>query len=192
MPAETLYMGMQLYELLTLFGIVIGPIVAVIITLWVDGRRRDRDQKLTVLRMLLTTRHVLADPAYQVAVNLIPAEFGKSRPVMEAYKEFTDAVSVQLDGINDEMIIRNTATKSTRLIYEIARHLKFDIRETDIQARGYLSRGWVERENTAIDSQRAMRDIANILAIQTRLLANQSLSEEEKRYIGVSDKAPDA
>jgi hypothetical protein len=188
MGTEQLYFGLELYELLTLVGIIIGPIVAVMITLWVDGRRRDRDQKLTVLRMLLTTRHVPADPAYQVAVNLIPAEFGKSRPVMEAYKEFTDAVSVQLDGVNDEMILRNTGTKSTRLIYEIARELNFDIRETDIQTRGYVSKGWADRENTAVDSQRAMRDIANILTIQTRLLANQPLSENERRYIGITEQ----
>ena len=174
MQAENIFLGLKLYEWLTLIGVFLGPITAVAITLWVDGRRRDRDQKLTILRMLLTTRHVPSDPAYQVAVNLIPAEFGRHRPVMEAYQQFSDAVAVQPDGRNDELIAQNTATKSTRLIFEISKVLEFDIRETDIQTRGYISRGWAKREETLIDSQKAMRDIANILTIQTRLIAGES------------------
>src|SRR3546814_5318903 len=48
-------------EILTLIAVIVGPIVAVVITLWVDGRRRDREQKIIVLRLLLATRHIPAD-----------------------------------------------------------------------------------------------------------------------------------
>jgi hypothetical protein len=182
---EPLYLGLKLYELLTLTGIVFGPIVAVLITLWVDNRRRDRDQKLLVLRMLITTRHLPADPAYQVAINLIPVEFNNKRAVMDAHKEFVEAVAVQLDGKNDPVIRQNWETKSTRLVYAVARSLKFDLRETDLQTKGYASGGWTQREDLLMDSQRAMRDVATNLLLQSRLLANAKLTPAERQFLGM-------
>src|SRR3546814_19133659 len=66
-------------EILTLIAVIVGPIVAVVITLWVDGRRRDREQKIIVLRLLLATRHIPADPRFLTAINLIPVEFNARR-----------------------------------------------------------------------------------------------------------------
>ena len=71
-PSRTLYWGLQIYEWLTLAAILIGPIVAVIITLATEARRRTREQQTQTLRMLLSTRHLPSDPAYSTAINMIP------------------------------------------------------------------------------------------------------------------------
>ena len=179
--------GIKLYELLTLVGLVSGPVVAVIITLWVDGRRRAREQRLTVLRMLISTRHLPADPAFQVAINLIPVEFSGDDAVMAAYREFLEAVAARLDGINDQAIILKTSTKIVRLVFEIARALSFSIRETDLQTSGYASDGWVKRDNLLLDSQKAMRDVASVMLLQSRLMAGATLTTEERKLLNLPD-----
>ena len=181
--AEPLYWGLKFYELLTLIGIIVGPIAAVAISLWIDGRRKDREQKLTILRMLIATRHLPADPAFFTAVNLVPIEFSKSTNVMTAYKEFIEAVAVKIDDTNTQEVSSKTEVKTVRLIYEVARSLGFPLRETDLQTNAYVSRGYGTRDGLLLDSQQAMRDIAMILAVQTRILADQALSEREAEFI---------
>jgi hypothetical protein len=73
---------MHLNDWLTLAAILLGPIVAVAITLWIEGRRRQRDTRMIVLRQLMATRHLPGDPMYSAAVNLIPVEFNDEAEVM--------------------------------------------------------------------------------------------------------------
>lgn len=49
---------MTLNEMLTMVGVVLSPIVAVCITLWIEGRRRDREGKMVVVRALVVKRGV--------------------------------------------------------------------------------------------------------------------------------------
>ncbi|MBD3730363.1 MAG: hypothetical protein IE933_11725 [Sphingomonadales bacterium] len=161
-------------EILTLLAIVAGPIIAVCITLWIDARRRKHEQRVIVLRHLIATRHLPADPGFLTAINLIPVEFNDRPAVIRAYNEFIMASKANLDGKNDEATLQNSATKLTRLIFEISRSLGFDLRETDIQTSAYASDGWVKRDLLAMNSQQAMCNIADILWMQTRLLRGES------------------
>ena len=166
--------GLQPYEWLTLIGIIVGPIIAVVISLWVEARRRDREQKTIILRLLLTTRHLVGDPGYSAAINLIPIEFAGKNSVQTAYREYIEAANSDITDENRQKVAERTAVKQTKLIFAIARAMKFNIAETDIQTTAYAADGWIKRDNTALDSQKAMRDIANILWMQTRLLGGET------------------
>jgi len=180
---------MTLVDLLTIAGLIIGPLAAVGITLEVEARRRKREQRITVFRLLIATRHLPADPGFLTAINLVPVEFNDERSVLDAYREFIEATGKRLDGINDENITANSSTKLTRLIFEISRSLGFKLRETDIQTTAYASGGWIKRDALLQDSQQAMRDIAKILAIQVKLMfAPQQVDQAERSFI--EDKAP--
>jgi hypothetical protein len=176
---------MNTANIINLFAILLGPIAAVLISVWLSNRKQERDQKLIVFRMLLSTRHLPADPGFSVAINLIPVEFGGSKPVIAAYREFIQAVQNPSSSTPDVPALQSTATKMTKLIYEIARHLGFDIRETDIQHAGYAASGWIERDNILLDSQRAMVRTANALWLQLRIGAGIELTEVEKQAIGL-------
>ena len=180
--------GLQPYEWLTLIGIIIGPIVAVGISLWIDGKRKGRDQKLIILRILLTTRHLVGDPNYSAAINLIPIEFSGNNAILTAYREFIEAARFQPAPGNEDRVAQNTSAKQTRLIFEVARSMGFKIAETDLQTTAYAADGWIQRDNISLDSQRAMRDIATLLMFQARRAANQPLTDEEKSFLGVNEK----
>ncbi|HEU4819725.1 MAG TPA: DUF6680 family protein [Qipengyuania sp.] len=176
---------MSTAEIINLAAIVVGPIFAVLISVWLSNRKQERDQKIIVLRMLLSTRHLPADPGFSVAINLIPVEFGDSKPVMAAYKDFIQAVQNPANSSPDLPALQSSATKTTKLIFEIARHLGFDIRETDIQHAGYAAAGWIERDNILLDSQRAMTRTANALWLQTRIMLGLELTDIEKQAVGL-------
>ena len=168
---------MTTIEGLTIIAIILGPAIGVGITIWSNSQSKIRDQQRTVLRMLLATHHLPSDPNYQIAINLIPIEFRSSKAVMAAHKEFIEAVGRKLDGVNDDEILKNWSIKSVRLVHEVAKALKYDLKETDLQTVPYSSQGWGNREALLMDSQRAMREIANVLAIQTRMLGGESLED---------------
>ena len=184
---EALYWGLKFGELITTIGLILGPVVAVGLTLWIESRRRVREQQLTLLRMLIATHHLPSDPSYQIAINLIPIEFRGRQAVMTAHKEFIESVARQPDGVNDEKIFRDWGVKSVRLVHEVAKALKYDLRETDLQTAPYSSKGWADRDAILLDSQRAMRDIANMLMLQSRLLANVPLEPAERKLIGLHE-----
>ena len=163
--------------------------LAVAVTIWSADRNKVKEQRLQVLRMLIATHHLPSDPGYQVAINLIPVEFRGCPAVLSAHREFIDSVYRKLDGVNDEQIQRDWGIKSVRLVHEVAKVLKYDLRETDLQTISYSSGGWSERERILIDSQKAMRDIATNLMLQSRFLANADLTSDERKFLGLEEQA---
>ena len=162
---------------ITVAGIVIGPIAAVGITLWIEGRRKKHDAKLTTLRLLLASRDFPSDPSYQVAIKLIPIEFNDCSSVLAAHREFLEAANIDTDGFSDEKLKAasdNISIKVTRLLFEMAKASGLRIRETDIQTGAFGSRGFFYRDALLQDSQKAMRDVANILWMQTRMLGGET------------------
>ena len=167
-------------EWITVAAIVIGPIIAVAITLWIEGRRKSHDAKLTTLRALLASRDFPSDPAYQVAIKLVPLEFNDCSSVLSAHREFLEAANVDTDGLSDakvKAITENTNIKLTRLLFEMAKACGLKIRETDIQTGAFGSRGFYYRDALLQDSQKAMRDVANILWMQTRMLGGATFDK---------------
>ena len=167
-------------EWITVAAIVIGPIIAVAITLWIEGRRKSHDAKLTTLRALLASRDFPSDPAYQVAIKLVPLEFNDCSSVLSAHREFLEAANVDTDGLSDakvKAITENTNIKLTRLLFEMAKACGLKIRETDIQTGAFGSRGFYYRDALLQDSQKAMRDVANILWMQTRMLGGATFDQ---------------
>jgi hypothetical protein len=158
-------------------AIILSPIIAVGITLWIGDRGKRQDSKLAVLRILLTTRDLPSDPSYQFAVKLIPVEFNDCVAVLSAHREFLEAANVNPDKKSDEearKIAEHTYLKLVRLLFEMSKASGLKIRETDIQTGNFGTRGFFNRDALLQDSQRAMRDVANILWTQTRLLGGES------------------
>ena len=178
MSADPLYWGLKLYEWLTLIGVIVGPIVAVSLTLWIEGRRRDHDQRVQVLKALLTTRHLPGDPAYSVAINMIPVEFNKSGSVMAAWHSYMEAVRYRPSAENADEHFRMTITKQTKLIFEVMRELGFKLAETDIQTTAYAADGFILRDNVFFDAWKSWPRIAAALEANNQMLQDIAPNSE--------------
>lgn len=176
---------MALNDWLTLLAIVVGPIVAVGITLWVEGRRRRRDSRTTVLRQLMATRHLPADPLYSTAVNLVPVEFNDEPEVMAAYKAYLEALRRAVPEDPDELSrsLQFLVSKQTKMIYAIMRSLGLRASEADLPVEAYAARGMTERDALYIQSLHGTVRIANALEAQLQVLqaaAEAQLGDEAK------------
>jgi hypothetical protein len=174
------YWSLKVSEWITLAGIVIGPIIAVGITLWIEARRRRRDQKTQTMRMLLNTRHLAGDPAYTIAINMIPVEFNKERRVMAAWRTYIEAVRYKPSPENADAHLKEVLSKQTKLIYEVMQHLGYELPETDIQSSAYAAGVYIERDNLNISAARAWIRIADALEAQTRLLNGGASNQDIK------------
>lgn len=85
---------MTLTDELTIAALVIGPVLAVIISLVIEDRRQVTARKNTTLRTLLIGRLNFADPAFQLAINTVPIDFAKDQAVLAAWEAYVAAVRV--------------------------------------------------------------------------------------------------
>jgi hypothetical protein len=154
-------------------------VIAVLISLWLEGRRRKREQQIQIMRALLSTRHLAADPAYTVAINMIPVEFNGNRRIMEAWRTYLDAVRYRPSPENAESHLKDVFAKQTKLIFEIMRDLGFELPETDIQNLAYAAGGFIERDNITLEAWRAWPRIAAALEAQTKFLTASARPKSE-------------
>jgi hypothetical protein len=160
----------KLSDWLTMIAIVVGPLSAVAITLWIEGRRRVRERRLYILRMLLTTRHMPADPQYNAAINLIPAEFDDRSKVMEAWRKYHEKVNEHVDASHETDHQMRTTAAQSGMIFQIMRSVGLtNLSEGDIQTQAYVSQGFVDRDKMYLDSLRAMPAIAATMEKQREL-----------------------
>ena len=171
-PIDVLYFGLKLSELLTLIGIVSGPIVAVLVTLWIEGTRRKKEQQVQTLRMLLSTRHLAADPAYSTAINLIPIDFNDCRKVMDAWRDYIRHVRITPTPEGAETHHQDTMAKQTTLIFEMMCEIGFKLKETDIQTSAYASNALIDRDNITLNAWKSWSRIADALEKNNAMLAN--------------------
>lgn len=165
---------MAMNDWLTLAALILGPVSAVAITLWIEGQRRRRDSRLLVLRGLIATRHLPGDPMYSTAINLIPVEFNDDDRVISAYKAYQEAVSVDVPNDNPDAAARcnkNVGVKQTKLIFAIMQAMKLRASEADIPVEAYAAKGMTDRDNLWLNSLRGTTRIADALELQTRMLA---------------------
>lgn len=163
---------MDTNDWLTLLALILGPVSAVGITLWIEGQRRRRESRLVVLRQLIATRHLPGDPMYSTAINLIPVEFNDDRAVMEAYKAYQAAVS-QPPSTEAEAIAltsQKVAVAQTKMIFAVMKAMKLRASEADLPVEAYAAKGMIERDNLWLNSLRGTARIADALELQTKLM----------------------
>jgi hypothetical protein len=162
--------GIKLSDLLTMVAIVVGPLSAVGITLWIENRRRVRERQIYIMRMLLTTRHMPADPQYNAAINLIPAEFHDQSEVMGAWRKYHERVNEHGDAAHEPDRQKRITAAQSGLIFQIMRSVGLkNLSEGDIQTQAYVSQGFVDRDMLYLDSLRAMPQIAATMEKQREL-----------------------
>ena len=156
---------MELNDWLTLVAIVLGPIVAVIITLVFQRHREDRERRLIVVRMLMATRHLPADPNYSTAINLIPVEFHGDKAVMAAFNEYKRATGQDRPVLPDSnsRVHREVATAQTKLISSVLQTLGMSVSEADLAVQAYAADGMLQRDLLYLRSLEAQVRTADAL-----------------------------
>lgn len=81
-------------DLAIVIATLLGPVLAVQAQKWIERGRARQQRRVTVFRVLMTTRAALLSPAHVEALNIVPIEFYSKRraftQVIDAWKEYID------------------------------------------------------------------------------------------------------
>ena len=175
--SEALYLGLKLYELLTIVAIILGPIMAVGITVGTETRKRLKEQQTQTLRTLLSTRHLPSDPAYSTAINLIPVDFNSVKSVITAWTAYIEKIRVAPVQGSEVAHEREILNKQTRLIFAMTQHLGYALAESEIDISAYAAQGFINRDNLHLEALASWPRIASTLEAQTAFIASQNGGE---------------
>ena len=86
-------MGFLSIEVITALAILLSPVIAVVVTLWHQGRKERRASKLWVFNTLIGTRHSPLSDQNLRALNLIDVVFHDEAEVRRLWREYFEMLS---------------------------------------------------------------------------------------------------
>jgi hypothetical protein len=118
-------------EIINIIAIVVGPLFAVLITLWWQERKEKRDKKINLFTMLLAYRKSYpVSPEWARGLNVIDVVFQDHPRVLELWHQYYDMLMVQHP---DEGQKTAQNHKYLELMSEIAKDLGFaKLQQTEI------------------------------------------------------------
>ena len=172
---------MTLTDCLTILAIVLGPIVAVLITRWLDDRRERLARRMDVFRTLMRTRRNNMSPEHVGALNLVEIEFSADDDVMKNWRALLNhfgTVQVrrpdethpsdakpddpEVRQRNERFYTRLTTERQSllaKLLHAMAKALRFPAEQLEIFEGGYTPQGWVDQETEQMLGRRFLLEV---------------------------------
>lgn len=144
---------------ITTLAIVVGPLAAVLVTVWLERRRKNYDRKHQVFRALMKSRRTWGSPEHVEALNLVEIEFHGNANVLSAYKAlfeyFVKGIPRRENETEKEFGDRRTEEHSgllSKLLAEISKVLGYRHDQFEILRGGYSPElhGQIEEDQTKI------------------------------------------
>jgi len=145
---------MTISDGLMIMAVLIGPIIAVRLTRYLDDKKEERERKIQVFKTLMGTRAYTVSWDHVVALNRIDLEFDKNnkkeKAVIEAWKEYLDLLSNK--SLSPEQWSVKRLDLLVELLHKMAQVLDYDFDKTHIKNSSYspVAHGNIEDEQRAI------------------------------------------
>jgi hypothetical protein len=145
---------MQIQDWLMILAVLAGPIIAVQLTRFVDGKKEQRDRKLQIFKILMATRAYSISPQHVEALNRIDLEFSskhkKERAVVHAWKEYLDLLGTK--NLSNEQWVTKRIDLLVELLHSMAQVLDYEFDKTHIKNSAYapVAHGDIETQQKAV------------------------------------------
>jgi len=145
---------MTIADWLMILAVLLGPIIAVQLTRYLDNKKEERERKLQVFKTLMATRAYTISWDHVVALNRIDLEFDKDnkkeKAVIEAWKAYLDLLGDK--SLTPEQWGIKRVDLLVELLYTMARVLAYDFDKTHIKNSSYspVAHGNIEDEQKAL------------------------------------------
>ena len=145
--------------MLTIIAIIIGPIAAVVITLWWGSQNEKRRRKTEILASLMRTRATPLSDEHVGALNLVQLEFHNRVPIISAHKSYIEHLNRKLPPVDQQPTFaaeRNNLL--LELIAAIGLDLNYNLDKKDLEVLSYCPQAWqndvwIQRENMRLLSR---------------------------------------
>lgn len=158
-------------SILTIIAIVIGPVLAVIVTRFVDNLRAAKERKFDIFRTLMRTRKMPVHSDHVGALNLVEVEFIDKTNVITTWKAYLSNLGEQLPPIEDkekyDVALKKRDSLLTKLIYAIAVSINVSVEQLDILEGNYIPQGWVDDD---WEQKLVRRHLLNVLSAKSPII----------------------
>jgi len=136
---------MNVANWLELLAILVSPLVAIQVSVYLANRKERRERQLAVFRTLMATRASKLAKEHVQALNTIDIEFygtdKQAKAVLNAWKAYLDHLNQGGDGSVEIWHTRN-ADLFVELLHEMSVNLGYDFDKTTIRRMSYFPRGY--------------------------------------------------
>lgn len=146
--------GMSHTDFLTFVAILIGPLIAIQLTRYLDEKKESKERKLSVFKTLMSTRSYNVSWDHDYALNRIDLEFDNKnkneKKVIDAWKAYLDLLNtkdMELPHWNNRRI-----DLLVDMLYEMAVVLNYEFDKTHIKNASYspVAHGDLEEQQRKI------------------------------------------
>jgi len=109
--------------IINVIAILLSPIIAVLVSIWVTKFREKRQQQFILFSTLMSTRHTPIRDEQVRALNLIDVLFSKNKKVRKLWHEYFDMLGNK--GLDNELGWEQRGKKNIELIHEMGTSLGF-------------------------------------------------------------------
>ncbi|MBF6571707.1 MAG: hypothetical protein IVW54_22940 [Candidatus Binataceae bacterium] len=122
----------------TIIAVLLGPILAVCVTRYIDESRLKQTRRMDVFRILMRTRRLRLNPDHVGALNLVEIEFFSENAVIEKWKAYWAHLCQPLpvEVVTQQQFLREQEGLLTKLLHAIAKTLAFNIEQLEILEGG--------------------------------------------------------
>lgn len=148
MRPHTRVLRMTVSDWLTIAAIVLAPLVAIRVSVWLEKRKERRQRQFVIFQTLMATRASGLAPNHVQALNMIDVEFygtdKGARAIVDAWKVYLDFLNTRAApdaawGAKREELLVD-------LLQKMASHLGFHFDKTDIKRTSYFPQGYSTAE----------------------------------------------
>jgi len=146
-------------EIVNIFAILISPVIAVLITVFLQNRKEKRALQMNIFMTLISTRNRAPSDERVRALNMIDVVFSKDIEIRKLWKEYFSMLANE--GLNNPVGFSQREQKELEMITEIAKRL------------GY------RKEISSLDVNRVYFPVG----LKNQIDANSEILEELKRVL---------
>jgi len=152
---------MSLTDALMVAAVLLAPLIAIQISVFLENRRETRQRRLNLFRTLMMTRAARLVPDHVNALNMIDIEFSgsdsQSKEVRAAWKAYLDILnSTDLSG---EVWNEKALDLFVDLLHHLAAHVGYDFDRTHLRRNAYFPRGFGETEMDQLAIRTGVREL---------------------------------
>lgn len=174
MPTDPTYFGLTATNWILVAATLVGPIIAVIITIVAERLRSTRQSRLNIIQTILNHRQTPANDQYQWAIMAVAIEYRKDKEVMAAHLAYMRHVGLPITPETAVAHDKQTSEKLSTLMKLLFDRVGSKMSEADIDSLSYYTVGAGKRDELVANALTGIVRVADTLENQMKLLERQT------------------